>query len=379
MKLKTAASKSACLAAALFCTVYAACLLAFPAEMSTGVREGLSLCGETLIPSLLPFLILSGFFSLSGPARAAEKLFGPVVKRLFHLPGCAAIPVLMGTLGGYPVAARSAAVLMKNGALSARDVQRLLCFCVNAGPAFLVGAVGAGMFHSPGIGMLLLASQMISSLVIGVFLGFGQRPEKGKADVKTLPYSQALVSAVEQGVSGMLGICGFVLLFSSLTALWKVIGVPELLADRFPQADQNALFSLYTGFWEVTTGCREAVKANGITGVFLAAFLVSFSGVSVLFQVISLFPAKTVSFRPFVLSRLFHGLLTCAFAAVLLCLSPQSAEVFLPAGGSSPAVVSHSPLLSCVMLLLCASVLTGSGLKKGAFSRRLYLQTGRRF
>ncbi|MDY4192088.1 MAG: hypothetical protein SOX72_07740, partial [Oscillospiraceae bacterium] len=301
------------------------------------------------------------------------------VKRLFHLPGCAAVPVLMGTLGGYPVAARSAAVLMKNGALSARDVQRLLCFCVNAGPAFLVGAVGAGMFHSPGIGMLLLASQMISSLVIGVFLGFGQRPEKGKADVKTLPYSQALVSAVEQGVSGMLGICGFVLLFSSLTALWRVIGVPELLADRFPQADQNALFSLYTGFWEVTTGCREAVKANGITGVFLAAFLVSFSGVSVLFQVISLFPAKTVSFRPFVLSRLFHGLLTCAFAAVLLCLSPQSAEVFLPAGGSSPAVVSHSPLLSCVMLLLCASVLTGSGLKKGAFSRRLYLQTGRRF
>ena len=86
------------LATALFCTGYALCLLRFPAEMGAAIRRGLSLCGETLIPSLLPFMVLAGFISLSEPARLAEKLLGPVIRRLFHLPRCSAVPVLMGVI-----------------------------------------------------------------------------------------------------------------------------------------------------------------------------------------------------------------------------------------------------------------------------------------
>ena len=42
------------------------------------------------------------------------------------------------------------------------EAERLLGFCNNSGPAFIVGAVGAGIFGSPSVGLALYGIHILS-------------------------------------------------------------------------------------------------------------------------------------------------------------------------------------------------------------------------
>ncbi|MDD2956345.1 MAG: hypothetical protein PHD67_08530 [Oscillospiraceae bacterium] len=345
---KRTLSRAVCAAACACCMAAAVGLLLFPREIQNGVREGLILCGEALIPSLLPFMILSEFLIRSPVAAPLERALKPAATHLFRLPECAAVPLLMGAVGGYPVAGRAIAGLLEQKAVSPQTAQRMLGFCVNAGPAFLLGAVGVGMFGSLAAGGILLTAQILSSLLLGFFFSRGKRPEPAAAKRPALPFSAALVQAVDHGVSGVLGICGYVLAFSAVIAALKACG----MKSGFPAA-------LLSGILEVTTGCLGARELGGLSGLLLAAFLISFSGISVVCQVFSFFPPGKISFVFFLGSRILHGSLTCGLTLLLIRLFPQAAEAAYAFAGYRLVPFSHTPLLSCVMLLLCAAVLTG--------------------
>ena len=86
-------------------------ILIAPQAASQGVRDGLTLCGQVVIPSLFPFLALSSFLVQSGLAQRAGHLLEPITKLLFRLPGAAGSAILMSLIGGYPVGAAHAVLL----------------------------------------------------------------------------------------------------------------------------------------------------------------------------------------------------------------------------------------------------------------------------
>ncbi len=55
----------------------AAALLVLSKEVGDGVREGLSICTNVVIPSLFPFMILSSFLALSPLSELIPGLFPP--------------------------------------------------------------------------------------------------------------------------------------------------------------------------------------------------------------------------------------------------------------------------------------------------------------
>ena len=57
--------------------------------------------------------------------------------------------------------------LLKSGSITRREAGRMLLFCVNAGPAFVVSTVGAGLLGNARYGVVLLAAHMLASLTIG--------------------------------------------------------------------------------------------------------------------------------------------------------------------------------------------------------------------
>ena len=81
-------------------------------------------------------------------ARRFASLLSPLMRPLFSLSGAGASALALGLCGGYPVGARTAAALVENGSLPREEGERLLAFCNNAGPGFLLGVCGAGVFSS---------------------------------------------------------------------------------------------------------------------------------------------------------------------------------------------------------------------------------------
>lgn len=117
-------------------------LLIDPSQSITAAKTGLLLWFNTVLPSLLPFITGSNILMASGSVYFFEKVFTPIMEPLFKVPGCCAFAWIMGLVSGYPMGAKIAAELRENNQITDIEVQRLLSFCNNSGPFFILGAVG---------------------------------------------------------------------------------------------------------------------------------------------------------------------------------------------------------------------------------------------
>ena len=114
----------------------------FPDMVAEGAKLGLTLWFHTVLPALLPFMILSGFMIKQNVTGAVSRVVYPVFARLFGLSKAGCYPAVIGLLSGYPVGAKTTAQLYKEGMLSKEEAQYLLTFCNNASPMFLLEYIG---------------------------------------------------------------------------------------------------------------------------------------------------------------------------------------------------------------------------------------------
>lgn len=371
---------------ALMLTVTAAALLFLnPESAANGMRSGLNLCATVVIPSLFPFLVVSAFLIRSGLSARIGRLLGPVTRLLFGLPGCTAAPVLMGMLGGYPVGVKAAAELYEQGQLTHAQSSRMICFCVNAGPAFTIGAVGAGMLGSVQAGVVLYAAQVITCLILGVAARFLIR-EKEPEDAALLKEScrvpfrgvDAFVESVSESCKSMFHICAFVALFSSAIEVMGAVGIlqaltslaaPLLLACGMPFALVDAVFP---ALLEVTSGCMR-VSAAGTAGFIAVNAVCGWAGLSVQCQIFSLTAKAHPPKLWFWAFRAAAAVVSSVAAAWLIQFLPDAAaSVFAPQQTAVPQLFYSSASASAAMLafsgilLVSVPVKTGTGKKREA-------------
>ena len=125
----------------LLCATLA--LMLYPQESMQAARDGLTLCGNVIIPSLFPFFVLSSLVVELGLAGYLGRMLEGVMRPLFNVSGVCASAFALGFVGGYPVGARTAIDLYQKGMCTRTEAERLLAFCNNSGPAFILGVVGA--------------------------------------------------------------------------------------------------------------------------------------------------------------------------------------------------------------------------------------------
>jgi sporulation integral membrane protein YlbJ len=221
------------LRAALLCgalLLSAAALVANTGEAIAGAKEGLTLCTGVIIPSLFPFFVLSSLVVDLGLAAYLGRALEGVMRPLFRVSGSCAAALVMGLIGGYPVGARTALQLYEQGQCTKKEAERLLAFCNNSGPAFILGVVGAGVFGSGRVGALVYLTHATSALLVGILFRFsGGREEKGasavpRSAIQTVRVSTAFTGAVVKALQSSLNICAFVIFFSVVLRLLSAYG-----------------------------------------------------------------------------------------------------------------------------------------------------------
>ena len=137
-----------------------------------GVRDGISLCLASVIPALFPFFVAAQLLTSLGAAEALGRAAGPLFRRLFGIDGAGAAAFLLGLIGGYPVGAKTTESLVRQGLLTPEDGVLLLTFCNNAGPAFILGIAGSGVFQSARASMWLYLIHAGAATAVGLVFCF---------------------------------------------------------------------------------------------------------------------------------------------------------------------------------------------------------------
>ena len=146
--------------------------------------------------------------------------------------------------------ARTAAELHKKGLLTVDEAERLLGFCNNSNPVFLLSVLGGGVFGSPRAGVYLWLIHVFSALLTGFFfrgsgrsLGRQTLPRAAPCQSPSLP--TAFVEGVRSACGSMVYVCGFVLFFYVLASPLAKLGGPlgaglSVGTDGFPLVGELA-------------------------------------------------------------------------------------------------------------------------------------------
>ena len=272
--------------------------------MSKSITSGIYLCVTTVIPSVFPFMILSSMligYSVFEQIRWLARPFTHVFKVNEH----GLSTYLCGVLCGFPLGAKCAAQTYRMGFISKDECERLIVFSSGASPAFLICGVGS-LRGDLTDGIILYLITVLSGALLGFLLGKGK---SSTVSVLSCGKEQkfSITESVEHAGISTLYVCSYLLLFSAL------IGVLKLILS-----ENEALLSLILPFLELGSAASFLAKARipRMLSLALTAFCASFGGLSVCLQSLGFLKSTDVDKMRLMRLKLLHGVIAFLLACI---------------------------------------------------------------
>lgn len=291
------------------------CLLLFPATALTGAGNGLTLWFQQVLPSLLPFLILSSLLLSTGLSDSIARRLAPFLSPVFRCSPSGCYAIVIGLLSGLPVGARTIASLVDSGRITKKEGQYLLPLCNNPSPLFLLGFVSVSVLKQPHLQYPLFLCVTLSSIFAAMLLRPNPSHERNEYTTyspKPFSFSFLLLdSAIEQSFLILTRVGGYIILFSVLAKLLEKLPLPALFLAAI-----SSLVEITTG---TATLCSLSIS-NQLLVPLITGF-VTFGGLSAAAQTKSVLAGTGFPFAHYLLTKLVAGLIAGTLMAVFLALT----------------------------------------------------------
>ncbi len=283
----------------------ACCILmvALPTTALYSARKGISLWVTDVLPALLPFFICANFLQNLGVIRFLRS---------------GVFPFVMGVLSGYPMGAKIIGDLRRQNEITLNEACRLLSFCSTSGPAFIIGAVGAGMLGSGTSGIIIACAHYAGALLNGMLYSRFFPAEKisaaGGHDFNRKSVQDSFTDAIVMSLKSLGIILAYIVLFMFATDLMDLSGLLSV-------TDSQEVRTLIKGILEMTVGCGAAAECTGAgegMKCILCAFIISWGGFSIMGQTMSMLSGTGVRMRYVFITKLTHGLFSAVIAFLIV-------------------------------------------------------------
>ena len=264
-------------------------------------KTGLLLWFDTVLPTLLPFLILSQLILKTSLVDILQKAAGPAFRRLFHCSDYGVFCLLCGLLCGYPVGARLIALQIKEKNLTLQEGQFLLSFCNTVSPMF---CISYGIFHAIGTSHIL--PYLFCIYGSALLFGFFTRPailQKNSIKKQTSPTEnifQFIDVCIIDSFMILIKLCAYLILFTIISKVFLLF-VPERFTYAAP---------VITSILEITGGlsCISKLPLESVRSTFAVAAM-TFGGLCCIFQTNSVIADTGLSLKKYILHKVIITIL----------------------------------------------------------------------
>ena len=254
--------------------------------VSAGVLNAMRFCADSLVPSLLIFFVMSDLIVNAVLSNKNNKLSPKW------------IAFLLGSTCGFPIGSTICEAFIENGRLDKKSAEKILPFCNNTSPAFVLGAIGVSMLQNKKIGLLLYVSEIIAAFLLISVVKCNSLT--GVTNVQKTDFLNDFQKSIEKAIKATLKMCGIVCFFSAFLSVITEIG----------SAKVNALAAMLFEIGNGVYACSLFFDKNPMLAVVLLGFTCGWSGLCVHIQIASAAKSVKVKFSRLVLYKFIQGNLT---------------------------------------------------------------------
>lgn len=300
----------------IFAVFFFLLLLSHPGISFTHAKAGLLMWFQTLLPSLLPFMILSNFLVAIFAFRYIPAWFSHMMGFLTGLSHNGVYAFCLGLFCGYPMGAKVTADLYRRQAISKQEAQYLLTFSNCASPAFLASFVLCQTLQSPQLlktsCILYYLANYLTSVVFRLYYRPSPSDQRKVSPAASRPDSswmEALDTSIMNGFETITKLGGYIILFSILSGFAK-----ELLPDW------GILKTLILCATEITTGITILVNSGGsfLFCYVTAMSMTAFGGLCILAQTKSMLQETDLSLKPYFFAKCCNMLITACLCLLFI-------------------------------------------------------------
>ena len=263
--------------------------------ITSASKDGLFLWLHQIVPTLLPFTIISYLY-------LQTNIFG----EYYFI-----FSILSGFFFGVPLGSKLAIDGYHHKLLNKEQAQALCNFCNNLSPAFVLIYVFNNKieYHYPKFVIIYLL-YLFPFICLCAFLFRHKIPILCSREYSNKRISvNTINSCILNSFQTMIQLCGYIVLFSILT---------ELLGKIFVIENAKVTCFFYSVL-EITRGITSFADANILHKDILVLPCLCFTGISCILQTLSIIKSSSLSAKAFLKTKMLLTLL-CGLQAALLLL-----------------------------------------------------------
>lgn len=301
----------------------------------------IDVCLNTLIPSLCGYMILSSIVIESGIARVLLSPLKKIIYFIFHIDNNIFAVFILSQLGGYPIGVKLCNSLITENKNYTAIIEKFLPVLYGSGPAFISGIVGLVIYNSIEAGMVVFISCFAANLIAALFLfrinGKNRACIKSKA---SLNLSFDIVSSsLKSTLNALCIVCMAMIAFNIVT---------ELVMTLFNiSATDSTAITVIKALWEIS----NIKQLSPTAPLYIAAALISFGGMCVIFQVAAI-SCKKIKLLYFLTVRTIVSVISA-----VICFAIT--EIFsVKTAVTASAVFKTDMIGKNPVVLICLAVMT---------------------
>lgn len=324
--------------------------------LSSTLKQNIELFLYKLLPAVFPYIFLTNILIESGLIYNLSFGMSKIASKIFHIPKHCCPAIIISLLMGYPNAAKYITELYKDNMICSKQAQILIGFTSNASPAYILSTIGISFYNSITLGIILLASHILSSLILGILLGIKykniiQQTSNISYTLKKKTKGFEIISNSIFGTLKTLGIIfGFMAIFSCISNL--ICTTLNLSTNA-----SCIIFSLA----EITNGLNAiAFSTLGeTTKILVTSFALSFGSLMILYQIYTVAHACNVNFGIFLKHKTLHGVLSATITYILIKILDfrlPTQSVFSNIQEACFSFTKHFNIFTITFILICITI-----------------------
>lgn len=292
--------------------------------VSESIGFGFTIWKENLFPYLFPLFVLSELLITFGFVDILGFLGQNIVQKLFKAEKQASYVFILSMLTGFPSSAKYLSQLYDNKEIEENQVSKILMFTHFSNPLFVVGTIAITFLKNIKLAGLILFCHYIPNIIIGIIFRKYHpiKKENTKSSfsnvIKTLKANSKqklgtiLGKAIINSINTLLLILGTVSIFLVITSILNTI----FNFGPVPNAIINGIIEMSQGLKFVSLlSIPLRLKTT------LSVMIISFGGLSVHLQIMSILSNTKIKYWPFLSARIIHsaisGMLTYLLFPIL--------------------------------------------------------------